>query len=242
MQGSKRTGPEDGLDELLKGIEDLNGTVPTGSLPQLPDSDEEDPLLNDEAELALQDSEEDDSEEEESLDSDGMEALDDDGQLLQEVDDDDDEVAVDFGDDGGDELGPNEHGGSARGTGASSSDDDEEDGELHEGGGALMPAGGQQGREATAMNGVEGESDDEEGSDGSGEEPPQLVEAVQQGKRMPGAFPHREPAQVPCSSCTCVGRAQQCTHSFRVFSPRFSLTNSHLFSTFVLSMTRNLYI
>lgn len=38
MQGQSRTGPDDGLDALLAGFEDLNGSAPGGtpSVPQLP--------------------------------------------------------------------------------------------------------------------------------------------------------------------------------------------------------------
>ena len=41
MQGSKLSGPDDGLDGLLKGLEDLNGTIPAGKAPQLPQSDDD---------------------------------------------------------------------------------------------------------------------------------------------------------------------------------------------------------
>lgn len=41
MQGSKLSGPDDGLYGLLKGLEDLNGTVPAGKAPQLRQSDDE---------------------------------------------------------------------------------------------------------------------------------------------------------------------------------------------------------
>lgn len=177
VQGSELSGPVDGLDEILKGFEDLNGTVPPGSMPELPESDDEDPLLRAD-DLGLQDSEDDNSEEAESLHSDGIGALDDvlGGELMQVSDED--EVGVDFGDDAA--LA---HHNSANPGSFSSSDDDEE---LHQGIGALMPGAGQRGSKANAQKRSLGVLEDDSGSGEDGDVP-QLLDAVQQDKQTKGA-------------------------------------------------------
>lgn len=209
MQGSTRTGPEDGLDDLLRGIEDLNGTIPSGELPELLDSDEEDPLLKDEGDFGLEgDSEEegDASEDDESLDSDGMGALDDvlDGHIDSADEDDDDEEAVDFGD----ALGP------AGGSPEAASSSSDEEGKFHRGAGALLRPAGKGACKANELVGGDA-SDAETGSDEGGEdgddseeEAPQLVATVQQSKQQPGA--RSQASTQVMVTCVCMYGRLEC--------------------------------